>query len=463
MRLKRLLYILPFALLYISAFTACEKKTETTEPASETKLTGIVFAKNDSFPGIEKASFTIDFSQDTAQVYNLDSLPCGTRLDSVVASFYFTTSIGYAIFTSDSTEKLLSVSDTLNFNPRPCRLHVMSEDQKHERYYHIYVNVHKVDPDLYVWSAAKENLFAGNCDVHAENLNGQVQLYTQDGINVRLYRTGNGTTWTGPFTPTGLPKDANVRQIIQGKTQLYYTQDNQLYSSADGLTWTAADCSATGLQLLNMLFCYNDSIWAIAKETASDSLCFATFVEGGTPARQHQIGSLDKYCRMAGETFPVSDYSAVTYFGKSGRLRAMIMGGFDAEGNALNSRWNLEWLQTDDDKGEYRLENFTIEQPSFKALTGTAVLWYDEKMLLFGSADINNTIGEYPMLESVDEGMNWTVPDSTENMLPTNYVNRQRLAAAVTDDGTILLIGGQNRTTSFTDVWKGKKNSIDWE
>ena len=181
------------------------------------------------------------------------------------------------------------------------------------------------------------------------------------------------------------------------------------------------------------------------------------------PAKQTQIGPLAAYYRTAADRFPVSDYSAITFVGKSGRLRAMILGGFDAQGNALNSRWNLEWIDTDINKGRYRLENFTIEQPSFAALTGTTLLWYDERMFLFGSADADNTIGEYPILESRDEGMNWHIPDSAENMLPATYLPRQRATATISDDMAIILIGGQNRTTTFSDVFRGKKNSIDWK
>lgn len=459
---KKILFTLPLLVLLIG-WTSCENKNETTTPSSETKLTAIVFAANDSFPGLKKASFTIDFTPDTALVYNEDSLPLGTRIDSVVATFYFSTTIGYARFVSDSDTVLVTSSDTLNFMPRPCRLHVVSEDLQHERDYNIFVNVHTVDPDLYVWSQTKTGLFQGNCDVHAENLNGIIQLYTQDGIHTALYHSVDGRVWTGPLALTGLPRSANVRQIIKGKTRLYYAENNVVYSSEDGQNWTGADCSSLGFNIENMLFCYNDSVWAVVSDPATGDLWLATMAEGGTPAIQTQIGRINDYYRFAYEQFPVSDFSALTFRGKSGRKRAMIMGGFDKEGNALNSRWNLEWIDTDAHAGYYRLENFTIEQPDFASLTGAALVWYDDKMLLFGALENGSTILEHAVLESVDEGMNWSVPDSTQNMLPDEYITRQRQAITVTNDQAIVLVGGQNRTTSFTDVWRGKKNSIEWE
>ena len=460
-QLKKILCLLP-ALVFLIGWSSCEKKSETT-PSSETKLTAIVFAANDSFPGLKKASFTIDFSQDTALVYNEDSLPVGTRIDSVVATFYFSTTIGYATFYSGDDTVLVTASDTLNFEPRPCRLHVVSEDQKNERDYNIYVNVHTVDPDLYLWSQTQESLFSGNCDVHAENLNGVIQLYRQDGINAALYRSVDGREWTGPLPVNGLPKSANVRQIVKGDKRLYYAESNRIYSSTDGQNWVSDDCSALGFKVENMLFHYNDSIWAVVSDPASGDLWFATMKEGGTLAKQNQIGRINDYYRFSYESFPVSDFSALVFSGRSGRRRAMVMGGFDADGNALNSRWNLEWIDTDATTGYYRLENFTIEQPEFTALTGAALIWYDYKMLLFGAEEGSSATTIHTVLESVDEGMNWSIPDSAQNMLPDTFVHRRCQAAVVTNDRAILLIGGQNRTTSFSDVWRGKKNSIEWD
>ena len=460
-QLKKILCLLPVLVLLIG-WTSCEKKTETT-PSSETKLTAIVFAANDSFPGLKNATFTIDFAHDTALVYNEDSLPVGTRIDSVVATFYFSTTIGYANFYSGNDTVLVTASDTLNFEPRPCRLQVISEDQKNERNYYIYVNVHTVDPDLYQWAQTQESLFSGNCDVHAENLNDIIQLYRQDGINATLYRTTDGREWTGPLPLNGLPKSANVRQIIKGDKRLWYAENNRIYSTTDGQNWVSDDCSALGIKVENMLFHYNDSIWAVVSDPASGDLWFATMKEGETLAKQNQIGRINDYYRLAHENFPLSDFSAIVFSGRSGRRRAMVMGGFDTNGNALNSRWNLEWIDTDLTTGYYRLENFTIEQPDFTALTGAALVWYDYKMLLFGAQEDPSSVTIHTVLESVDEGMNWTIPDSAQNMLPETFVPRRRQAAVVTNDQAILLIGGQNRTTSFTDVWRGKKNSIEWD
>jgi len=454
------------ALFVLCALPACENKNNDSTPSSETKLTGIVFAKNDSFPDLKNATFTIDLSPDTALVYNEDSLAVGTRIDSVVATFYFTTTIGYALFVSDSDTTLITAADTLNFVPRPCHLHVVSQDMQNTRDYNIFVNVHTVDPDLYVWTQTQDKLFQGNRDVHAETLGDEVLLFTQDGLAAQLYTSAdNGRTWNGPATPAGLPKTANIRQIIASPSRLYYAQDNHLYASTDGRTWS--DTPLAPLSSMNpgtLLFYYNDSIWAIAEEIASGNLWFLTMPEGGTFSKQTQIGPLDA------SRFPVSDFSAIAFTGVTGRRRAMILGGYDKEGTMLNSRWNLEWVDTDsyDGLGLYRIEDFSIEHPDFPPIAGAAVTYYDNRLLLFtnpdnASPELGKVVaGQKGLYESLDEGMNWTTPDSAANVLPDEISPRNYSAVVVTPDQAVLLIGGRDNTTSYADVWRARKNAINW-
>jgi hypothetical protein len=153
----------------------------------------------------------------------------------------------------------------------------------------------------------------------------------------------------------GLPRGANVRQIINSDTRLYYAENNHVYCTEDGMNWVSVDCSGLGFKVENMLFEYNDSIWAIVSDPASGDLWFATMAEGGTLARQNQIGRINKYYRSSEEQFPISDFSAVVFHGRSGRKRAMVMGGFGTNGAPLNSRWNMEWIDTDSTTGFYRL------------------------------------------------------------------------------------------------------------
>lgn len=66
------------------------------------------------------------------------------------------------------------------------------------------------------------------------------------------------------------------------------------------------------------------------------------------------------------------------------------------------------------------------------------------------------------ILISEDEGLNWVKADTSKNQLPEVYQARQKQTAIVRDNN-IYLFGGQDRTTTYSDAYKGRLNSIDWD
>ena len=132
----------------------------------------------------------------------------------------------------------------------------------------------------------------------------------------------------------------------------------------------------------------------------------------------------------------------------------MIVGGRSINGEAVNSRWNIEYSAIDE---AYRLKDFSITQPSFHSLTGASIIQYDDQLLMFGGID-NDLTWRSDMLYSKDEGMNWYVPDSTHNQLPSTYQTRQYQSVILDDTQHIYIIGGQSSTESFSDVYRGKRN-----
>ena len=81
---------------------------------------------------------------------------------------------------------------------------------------------------------------------------------------------------------------------------------------------------------------------------------------------------------------------------------------------------------------------------------------------MFGGVDAEMNYRGRDILVSRDEGITWTLTDTLKNRLPDTYQARQRQTAIVRDNA-IYLFGGQDADNCYSDVYRGKLNSIDWD
>ncbi|MBO7457092.1 MAG: hypothetical protein J6T71_04660, partial [Paludibacteraceae bacterium] len=220
-----------------------------------------------------------------------------------------------------------------------------------------------------------------------------------------------------------------------------------VYTSTDIQNWTA---HAVTEEVVTMLLHWNGKVWLLTGQEDNYELAF------------YADGSITKSGLLPAGEFPVSDFAAVTFMSASDRKRAMIIGGFAESGHALNTRWNIEYSSHIHVNGGYRMEEFSIDRPAFKSLTGVSVIDYDDRLLLFGGVDDQMTYLGRDILFSEDEGLTWEKVDSTKNQLPDVYQARQKQNAVVRDNN-IYLFGGQDGSKTYSDVYKGRLNSIDWD
>ncbi|MBQ2190282.1 MAG: hypothetical protein II452_05380 [Paludibacteraceae bacterium] len=443
--MKHFLYIIMGLMVVI--MTGCDNNTNTTTLSSVAQLKAFSFAKNDSFPGLAAAVFTIDERLDTGLVWNKDSMLYGTRLDSVVPRFTFATTPGAAFLTFPDTTVVLTGYDTLDFNPRPIYLTLRSADKSTTKVYEIRPSVHRIDPDLYTWTQLTASVYPeDDSEQRVVELGADFVMVVSNGFELRVFRSADGAEWSSPAVPTGLPAGTRVRQIISDGNTLYYGQDNAVYTSTDAVTWTAHNVS---YDVRTMLLYWNEQVWALTGDEGNYEL--ATYANGALTLTGLRPDGL----------FPVSDFASVTFHSPSLRERAMIIGGFAENGQSLNTRWNLEYSRHTPENNGYRLQEFSIDRPSFKSLTGISVIDYNGQLLLFGGVDDKMTYYGRDILISDDEGLNWYAADTAKNQLPEVYQARQKQTAIVRNND-IYLFGGQDKQTTFSDVYKGRLNSIDW-
>ena len=228
---------------------------------------------------------------------------------------------------------------------------------------------------------------------------------------------------------------------------LYYGQGNAIYYSSDGINWLS---EAVDYPVITMLLYWNDRVWALVDNGKGYELAYV-----------NEEGKLSLSGLQPTDNFPISDFGSVCFQNASERARAMIIGGFAENGQSLNTRWNLEYSTHPLPNGTYRLEEFSIDRPKFTSLTGISVVWYNKQLMLFGGVDDKQTYFGRDIYVSDNEGISWYAADSTKNQLPMEYSERQKQNAIVRDN-YIYLFGGEDAIQTYSDVYRGRLNSIDW-
>ena len=443
--MRKYLYI--FIAVFPLFLTGCEGSGETTTVSSVAKLSSFYFAANDSFPGLAKAVFTIEERNDTGLIWNKDSILYGTRLDSVVPKFVFAATPSAAWLKIEDSLYVLSGYDTLDFTKRPIYLNIRSADRSTLKTYEIRATVHQADPDLYTWKLLTPQIYdTDDSEQKVVESGDSFVLIKSNGFALHAYQSEDGSVWTDLGEPVGLPAGTNVRQIISDGLTLFYGQGNVIYTSLDAINWTA---QTVAYPVVTMLLYWNDLIWALVDNNGYE---LAYITDDGL-----ELSGM----RPQGQ-FPVSDFGTAVFQSASLRERAMIIGGYADNGESLNTRWNLEYSAHPMPQGEYRIEEFSIDRPSFTRLTGISVIWYDNKLMMFGGVDDKMSYFGREILISSDEGLNWTKADSTKNQLPEAYRARQKQTAIVRDEH-IYLFGGEDANISYSDVYQGYLNSIGWK
>lgn len=437
---------LPLIGLILIGLAGCDDKTSTTTKSSVAQLTAFSFTANSKYPGLAAASFKVEERLDTGLVHNLDSIMYGTPLDSVVPKFTFAATPGSAVMQTPDTTIVLGGSDTINFEKQPLYLTVKSQDGKNTKVYELRAYVHQVDPDLYHWEQLCPQVLTDNSEQRVVALGNRFVLVSNNGFRTSAYISTDGITWSDRQTPSGLPDGCHVRRIISDGSTLYYADSLTLYTSADALSWMASDYTGSGFCIRNMLMTWNDTVWAIVEDSQ------------GLVLAKMQDNTLKPTALRPRSDFPVSDFATVCFENAAGRARAMVVGGRAKSGAVLNSRWNLEFSPV----VGYRMQNFSIDRPAFADLTGASVIWYNHQLLMFGGVDADMQYLGRDILVSNDEGLTWTAADSAKNSLPDVYNARQKQSVLVRDNA-IYVFGGEQQDRTFSDVYRGKLNSIDWD
>jgi len=451
-------------LFVIVLLSSCLGTNDPTTYSDNPTFVSLKFAENDSIPNLEDAVFTLELDGADSVIVNLDSLPYQTRIDSVYPTFSFKSTGGTLLYYSDGTTKALTGTDTIDFRyVVKIKNTALDLDSLHSRVYPIKVNVHQVEPELYVWNKVSDNLDSHGAVHQKAVYNESIYYFVNNNSESYLYVSSDGYNWEPEKTVTGLPADVTFKDLTVFDKKYYLTSgDNKIYSSVDGISWSVKQLN--DYEFKSLLFSMSSKLWAVVQSDADNTKHFASSEDAITWAVDLQTDFPSN--------FPVSDFIAHSFFSRTGKAKALVVGGVDADGNTLHTNWNTE-------NGKY-WRDFSVENKTLDTLSaGGSIISYDDKLLVFGKR--NNVVDSAYYKMSKDEGLTWEIPDTTYtyNVLPEDYKARNYISAIVFNPMTynkkttytldqvrnsnrIFLLGGVSKTQSLSDVWTVKLNRKDF-
>ena len=477
-----------FVLSTILFLSSClDTTTTTTATSSDASFVSMTLAGNDS---AKTAVFTLDASGQT--IINIDSLPFRTRIDSVYPTFSFKSSAGAKLHYTNPTgykfkkdSAAVTGKDTVDFRQPGIWIKNYASDAINYKNYNIQVNVHKVHPELYIWSKLKDNVASVSAaSQKAILLNDKIYYYLNDGSATYLYTSVDGKSWNQENSLTGLPVNTPLNDMIQFKGNLFLTKDGlNIYTSSNGTTWTKMSVSSF---TFNSLLCvWGGDLWAVVQSVSDATYHFATSSDGSV---WKMIGTIPN-------NFPVSDFTATTVTTITGVQKFVVLNGYSSTGSLLKNYWSsedgLNWYDFSDKSLNYK---WTAKNNLDSLEAGASVILYDNKLLLVGKYITRNKTF---YRESKDEGLTWQVPDTVYNQIAigeefktsktykdtvsySNYYDPHSYqSVVVNNDNRIFLIGGKvynapatvrkynqgtqnsksgSGLTPVSDVWTGKLN-----
>ena len=156
------------------------------------------------------------------------------------------------------------------------------------------------------------------------------------------------------------------------------------------------------------------------------------------------------------DNFPVKSAAKAIYNSPTGYPQCVVLGGVSRDGEQLGTQWMTQdmtiWV------------NVNPNKRAFKTVEDASAIYYGGRLLLLGGFDEKGQIRDDYVMQSFDDGLNWEVVSSGDIDMPDDFTPRAAASIFLSGDKyDIHIIGGVTEKTTLADVWKIRKNSIDWK
>ncbi|MEG1749468.1 MAG: DUF6242 domain-containing protein [Tannerellaceae bacterium] len=413
--------------------------------------------KSDSVPGLDKVKFTID--QVNGLIFNLDSMPYGTKIKKVVCTVSFAGGVvsSQILYEGSKDTVWWNATDSLDF-AKPVTFKNYAYDGLTTKSYLAQVNIHQVVPDSMVWSRYADPMIGQTVQeqkVIVYTSSDKTESYymyakpvdAKKGYQLYTASMANPKSWKEQPV-SGLPISGVVlSQIAEYEGMLYVpTAQGALYSSSDGQAWALVEKTPFVKSILGAIKSgvNQPSVLAIIVRNG-DALSFAAM----NSAREWTTGV------AVPANFPISGFGNVMYNSMYHEL-LMVVAGKDNSNRLTNAAWGTmtatDWVLLTDTESSY-----------FEKRDGVMLTKYDNKLFLVGGINEAGKASKDIIL-STDNGVTWSKVD-TMIALPKEYKARAYGSMLVDKDNYLLIFGGKesNSANSLDELWRGRINRLGFK
>lgn len=351
---------------------------------------------------LDSVFFSIDLVR--GEIYNADSLPCGT----VTSHFKVNVNTASSSKVELTFKSRYSAADTtvnLTDNPNdsinltnPASLKITSLNGQVTRTYNLKLNVHTVPTDTLVWHDVDYIFPPYDVKMKSAMLGEKIYTLLADADGVYEMYSGtdpnsvDGVGFIGNFELQG----GRVETLTSTDDALYIADDQgKVYKSTDGLEWTVTDAT------MHCLYGGYGSTLLGARKDADGW-------------KQVSLPATDERALPAG--CPVSGTSQLILYGTkwSSSPLAIMIGGRDAEGSLTGQCWAYDgttWSRVSEISvpAAEGITLFTYDVPSYP--TGG---WHAERtpaLLAMGGKLADGTLSR-KVYASYNYGITWSASDS---------------------------------------------------
>ena len=405
MRLKSIVPVL--ALASIAGIYACtDSSIETTDPIySDTMVSNFQLLTDDSIcENLSGVYFSINLKE--GFIFNPDSLPFGTRIDSLFTNVSIPTgaSASYIVKYPNKPEETIKYdaddNKAINFSNGDVTLRVQAYSGTFSRDYKIRVNVHKLLTDTMMWSKLESRDLPAGIEgpISQQTVRFKDAFYTltQGSGGYVIARNENPASddWTYITPDFSFTPEVNGFAATSDAMYLRDSKTGHLYTSTDGKSW-----KDLGFKIYSITGAY------------TDQLIYINESEGKYTINQYPATKSE----AMPEGFPVSGASYPVEFKNEWTVspQIIITGGAKADGKLSADTWGF------DGENWANLSKRSLPQgvmspmvvPYFLAVVDSS--WVMTKysiMLAVGGHNQNGNLIE-DVYVSPDLGMTWQLAD----------------------------------------------------